>query len=337
MRRRIGRKGARTDPTKDAPVPDAPPAAVSESEPADETPLRPAESRPRVSPPVRPAPAPAGRRGVRPSAGMRPGTRPPLPPGAGPGPRARPASPPGAPRGVAKRRRPRPAYVLLGLVVVVLVAGLGGYAIVTAGFFRVDRVVVRGAALLDPDAVVRATNAVGRDLYRVDPAAARARVERLSGVRAAEVRRVWPRTLVVTVHERTPVAAWQVGAERYLVDAEGVVLDFAPDPALLTIHQVDAGTGLVPGDRVDGDAVLLAVRLREAAPAAVGQQIVRFEWTQRAGLEAITDRGVRVRLGDGGTLDYQLAVWRGILDQARRDRTVVTEIDLRFGDRAVYR
>jgi cell division septal protein FtsQ len=128
---------------------------------------------------------------------------------------------------------------------------------------------------------------------------------------------------------------WQVGGVGYAVDEDGVVLDAAPDDALPVIVQTDGTPGLRPGDRVDGDAVRMALRVRELAPAAVGQLPVRFEWTQARGLEVMTDRGVRVRLGDEAGLEYKLAVWRAVLQQA--GRTAVTEIDLRFGDRAFYR
>jgi cell division protein FtsQ len=174
-------------------------------------------------------------------------------------------------------------------------------------------------------------------LFQVDPAAVRTRVEQLPGIQRAEVRRVWPRRLVVTVTERVPVAVWQVGGVTYTVDGDGVVLDLTPGPSLLTIYQLDGAPGLAPGDRVDGDTVRLATRLRDVAPARVGRQITRFEWTQGAGLEVTTDRGERVRFGDGANLDYKLAVWRALMDQARKDKREVREIDLRFEDRVVYR
>lgn len=282
--------------------------------------------------PARPVTTPGGRR----TATRLASPVAPLPKGSGPGARIRPA---GAARGTGaiKRGRPRKAVVLLGLVVVLLTTGLGAYGIVSAGFFRVGRVEVVGAWFVDADEIARATGAQQRDLFTVDVDAARRNVERLSGIRAAEVRAVWPRRLVVTVQERAPVAVWHIGAAGYVVDGEGVVLDSVPDPAMLTIFQLDGAPGLLAGDHVDGDAVRLATRLRNAAPAAVNQQIARFEWTQRAGLEAITGQGIRVRLGDSNDLEYKLAVWRGVLEQAKRDKYALSEIDLRFGDRVAYR
>ncbi len=261
----------------------------------------------------------------------------PLPPGTGPGGRIRVTRPPaGSSRPpVILRRRPRRRFVLLGVAVVLLTVGLGVYGLISAGFFRVERVRVEGVRYLSADEVARASGALHQELFWVQPEEVRQRVERLPGVRRAWVVRRWPHGLTVRVEERVPVAVWQVGGVGYAVDAEGVVLDVTPDQALPVIVQMDGTPGLLPGDRVDGDAVRMALRVRELAPATVGQQPVRFEWTQARGLEITTDRGVRVRLGDEAGLEYKLAVWRAILQQA--GRTPVTEIDLRFGDRAFYR
>jgi cell division septal protein FtsQ len=236
-----------------------------------------------------------------------------------------------------RRRRMRPAIALLGLVVLVLAVGLGGYAVVNAGYFKVRTVEVAGASNISVDEIVLATGAVWQNLYSVDVAGAQRRVAAIPGIREARVEQVWPRRLRVTVEERVPVAVWRTGGSNHAVDLDGTVLDFFAEPAMLTIHQTDSTGGLLAGDRVDGDAVSLALRLRDSLPATIGQQATRFEWTQRAGLEITTDKGVRVRFGDGGDVEYKLSVWRGVLDQARAAKAVVTEIDLRFGDRVFYR
>lgn len=263
----------------------------------------------------------------------------PLPPGTGPGGRIRvaraSAGSPRPPVTVIPRRRLRGRFVLLGVAVVLLTAGLGAYGLVSTGFFRVDHVRVEGARYLSADEVARTSGALHEELFWIDPETVRQRVERLPGVRRAWAVRRWPHGLTVRVEERVPVVVWQVGGVGYAVDADGVVLDLTPDESLPVIVQTDGSPGLLPGDRVDGDAVRMALQVRELAPTAVGQQAVRFEWTQARGLEVTTDRGVRVRLGDEAGLEYKLAVWRAILQQA--GRTPVTEIDLRFGDRAFYR
>ncbi|MBI2761614.1 MAG: FtsQ-type POTRA domain-containing protein [Chloroflexi bacterium] len=282
-------------------------------------------ARPRISRKPRPHLATQGRR---------------LPAGAGPGARIRTAprlTADGASELVIPRRWPRGLVVLLGLVIVVLTAGLGGYAVLAAGFFRVDRIEVSGATLVATEDIARATGALNKDLFQVDAGAVRQRVERISGVRQASVRKVWPRRVEVIIQEREPVAVWQVGGVGYAVDADGIVLEFQPDYTMLTIIQTDGARGLAAGDRVDSDAVTLATRLRDMVPLLIGQQVQRFEWTQGTGLRLTIDRGPRVLFGDGVGVDYKVQVWRGVMEQARRSKVEVREVDLRSPDRPFYR
>ena len=65
----------------------------------------------------------------------------------------------------------------------------------------------------------------GTPLLRVDVDAARERVARLPQVASVEVTRGWPRTVVVTVVERVPIAIVGKPGRRSLVDAEGVLFD----------------------------------------------------------------------------------------------------------------
>jgi cell division protein FtsQ len=293
----------------------------------DETPVETASvaARPRISRKPKPHLATQARR---------------LPAGTGPGSRIRTAprlAADGSAELVIPRRWPRKLVVLLGLVIVVLTAGMGGYAVLTAGFFRVERIEVSGANLVAIDDVERATGALNKDLFQVDTDAARRRVEQISGVRQASVRRVWPRRVKVFIEERAPVAVWQVGGVGYSVDADGVVLEFQPDYTMLTIVQTDGARGLVAGDHVDSDAVTLATRLRDMVPLLIGQQVQRFEWTQGTGLRLTIDRGPQVLFGDGVGVDYKLQVWRGVMEQARRSKVEVREVDLRSPDRPFYR
>jgi cell division protein FtsQ len=64
----------------------------------------------------------------------------------------------------------------------------------------------------------------GEPLLGVDLRAIRQRLEAVSWVRAASVRRDWPSRIRVVIDERRPVALWQRDGALHLVDAEGVTL-----------------------------------------------------------------------------------------------------------------
>lgn len=63
----------------------------------------------------------------------------------------------------------------------------------------------------------------GSPILALDPAAARARIERLPWVRRASVERLLPDTVVVALEERTPLAIWQHKGRMALIDREGQV------------------------------------------------------------------------------------------------------------------
>lgn len=120
---------------------------------------------------------------------------------------------------------------LIGLGVVVVLAGLFGLVWATPLLGVADVRVVGGAHLVTPDQVRRAAGvARGTPLLRVDPAAIGRRVGTLPAVERATVTRQWPRGLRIRVVERTPVAAVALERRFAIVDRAGVVFDSAATP-----------------------------------------------------------------------------------------------------------
>ncbi|MBO0827096.1 MAG: FtsQ-type POTRA domain-containing protein [Streptosporangiales bacterium] len=114
---------------------------------------------------------------------------------------------------------------LLGLVLVVLLAGGWTYVIYGSTVFAADRVAVTGTHRLTA-AQVRAAAAVpvGTPLARVDLRAVQARVASLVQVAAVKAYRDWPDTVHISVRERVPVAAVQRNGAWWLVDRTAVVV-----------------------------------------------------------------------------------------------------------------
>jgi cell division protein FtsQ len=98
---------------------------------------------------------------------------------------------------------------------------LWGSPVLAVADVRVD-----GAGTLTAAEVVDVAGiAEGTPLLRVDVDAAEARVARLPQVADVEVTRGWPRSVVVTVVERVPVAVVEEAGTRSLVDRDGVLFD----------------------------------------------------------------------------------------------------------------
>lgn len=88
--------------------------------------------------------------------------------------------------------------------------------------FVIERVDVMGEGRLSEEDVRRALGIYGGDyLFGVDMKEAQQRVESLSWVDRAVVRRLWPDRIVVQIIERQPYALWQHEGEVKVVDLEG--------------------------------------------------------------------------------------------------------------------
>jgi cell division protein FtsQ len=118
----------------------------------------------------------------------------------------------------------------LTIIVSAVVLGLFAVVVYATPVLGVRGVEVRGNAIVSADQV-RAAAAVpdGAPLASLDLKAVGRRVSTLVPVRSVKVSRSWPSAVVITVVERTPVAAvpGTDGAYR-LVDASGVVFQTVP-------------------------------------------------------------------------------------------------------------
>ena len=194
-----------------------------------------------------------------------------------------------------------------------------------AAGFVVEQIDVMGEGRLREDDVRRALGIYpGQYFFEPDLGEAKSRVESLSWVDHALVRRLWPDRVVVQIIERKPYALWQNNGLIKLIDAEGTVITDA-DPTQF------AGLDLIVGE---GAA--------EAAPSFQAEIAARPEFASR--LDAmiyvngtrwdllLNDRETRVKLP---TENRQAALDKLIELQASTqilDRKVGV-IDLRLKDR----
>lgn len=153
-------------------------------------------------------------------------------------------------------------YVLVAVLAVLLVVG-GVWLVFFSSVLAVKRVEVEGNRTLGA-ADVREAAAVptGDPLARLDLDAIRARVEALAVVRSAEVTRVWPDGVLVSVEERVAIAVVDIGGRLRGMDAEGVVFrDYARAPADLPRVETSAETG--------GEALREAAEVVAALPSDI--------------------------------------------------------------------
>ncbi|MBO2461997.1 cell division protein FtsQ/DivIB [Actinomadura violacea] len=178
--------------------------------------------------------------------------------------------------------RPRGGRWKVIFVALLVVAALGavGWVLLGSKLLVVRHVEVSGAALAPRDRIVAAAGIrLGVPMARLDTGAIRARVERLREVESAEVRRAWPATVRIVVHERVPVATLERGGRYQRLDRYGVtVADGATRPAGLPELAV-ASPG--PSD----PATLAALKVLTGLPDRLRGRVTEVE---AAGPAAVT-------------------------------------------------
>ena len=200
----------------------------------------------------------------------------------------------------AGRRRLR---VLLVVSSVVSAAGLAFLA-VTSPVLDVDHIRVAGTEHVTAAQVRDAAGVHVHDhLLFVDTGAVARRIEKLSWVEHASVKRDLPGTLQITISEYAPTAYVRFAGGVVLVAASGHVIASAATapPHTVEVRGVrrppDAGGLLAPPD-----AAGVVTRL----PRALGEQVVAVD-VGRNGLALDLARGGQIRLGNTSDLDAKAA------------------------------
>ena len=233
----------------------------------------------------------------------------------------------------ARRSRDPRRTLLVALAVAALVAGAVAWVLLASPLLSVRTVQVDGARALSAEQVAEVAGVdEGTPLVRVDTEAAAARVAQLPQVASVEVTRGWPGTVVVTLVERVPVAAVDVGGSRQLIDADGVLFDTITGELPAGVVPMD-----VPEPGPEDPATRAALGALTALPrdvratvtgvlASTGDDVtlaLSGDRTVRWGSAALTDRKAEVLTAlldqiEAGTLDPA-----GTLDVSTPDSVVL--------------
>lgn len=245
---------------------------------------------------------------------------------------------------------PKPIDVrLMRLAANVLFAAVAAACLVAAGvklvrspWFDFRQIRVFGDVAHNGAATIRA-NALPRlhgNYLTLDLAEARAAFEAVPWVRRAQVQRVWPHTLIVTLEEHRPVAFWeQDGGDDQLVNDHGEVFDVnlgdVEDEDLPTLRGPQGSAPLVlamyrrlaPVLGALQQPRLLPLSVQEPQPQPEPQQVLKL---------ALSDRGSwRVRLSGGSVIELGRGDEQTVADRTARFVQSVGEVSARFGTRAV--
>lgn len=245
-----------------------------------------------------------------------------------------------------RRRRARPALrwpwvlgataLIVGTAVAVVAAG---YWALTTPRFAVVAVEVRGASRVPPQRILEVSGITrGTNLWRIDPAHVRARLETLPEIRRADVVRELPNRVSIMVEERRPFTLVHA-ARLHWLDEDGRLLGeehraVAPEvPVISGLSEEELATmRTTPGPRARAAITLIRALLRTGSSLA--SEISEIDMSRPEGPVLYTVDGLEVRLGSE-EWEERLARLEGVLAQvATQD---VQGVDLRFRDQVVLR
>ena len=150
-------------------------------------------------------------------------------------------------------------------------------------------------------------------------------LERLPWVQQAEVARVWPAKMRVTIFEKTPLAAW--GQTGRLISSAGQV--FQPP-----LNTVPDDLPVLAGPIRTEAIVLGRYRHFQRILSRIGRKIRRLELDQRRSWNMKLDNGIQLMLGHiyvDQRLQRFVSLYKELFD-ARTQHAVSTVVDLRYGN-----
>jgi cell division septal protein FtsQ len=174
---------------------------------------------------------------------------------------------------------------------------------------------------------------LGRSVYLLPLSERREALRTVDWVRDASIARLWPNRVVVSVHERKPVAFVTLAASRFaLIDEDGVILPPAPDRFTLPVL-----TGVRASDSIEArrDRVHRMMRLTVELGGENVRNISEVDVSDRDNLKVTAPRDghiVTLLLGDRNFAQRYQGFLNHYSEIKRRLPNVAT-LDLRLEDR----
>jgi len=209
--------------------------------------------------------------------------------------------------------------------VAVVEAASTGLASAGFGISAIDitgQALTREATILSALAIAPQTS-----LLAFDAEAARQRLLELPAVTDAEIRKVYPDRLMISVSEKAPVARWSVDGQTFLVDEAGTRLVDVPIDA-------DADLPLVIGQGAGDDAAAL-IHALDRFPA-LNRDILALSRIGDRRWDVLYDTGLRLQLPETGVTQALRQLDRLESDHAILERDLAL-IDLRVPGNVIVR
>ncbi len=233
----------------------------------------------------------------------------------------------------------------ISVVMAVVLFGVyqGAALVLSAEALTVTRLTVSGNVRLSRGEVVALLDGLrGRNMVTVNLETWRRRLRSSPWVADAVMRRVLPGTIAVAIAERQPIGLGRLGADLYLVDGRGSIIDeFGPNYGELDLPVID-GLASAPRDGatlVDEARAGLAARLLSDLQARpdLAKRVSQIDVSDvRDAVVLLKDDTAFLRLGDERFVE-RLQSYIDLAPALRERVDGIDYVDLRFDERIYVR
>lgn len=212
-----------------------------------------------------------------------------------------------------KRERQKKMQMRLYVIVIILVVAVIFVILVFNVFFNIQNVDVEGSTNYTAEEIFKASGiTVGDNMLREDIAKCSENItSTLIYIESAEVRKIYPSTIKITVEASVPFANVQMTGGYYLISRGGKILEKLTNPksGIMTITGSEVDITLEPGERfasIDEDKNKDIYALLDAFSDHELDNITYIDITDRANVSFVYDSRITVELGVVSDLDYRL-------------------------------
>ncbi len=222
----------------------------------------------------------------------------------------------------------------------VKVAVLAGFVVLLwqgEAYFRVAAIRVEGMDQLQAEEILHAGGiSEGMSIFLLGEKEISSRIKaQLPRAEEVKIKRELPDTVVVEVNERQPVGYVMTADGFWLVDSQGVSMDYTGEPEkdYPLISGID-GRKVIPGAPIDCPATVKALQNFFAAWSGEGAlEVEKIDLQENYNLIAYTVDGLEIWFGEGEDMEHKMRLIENSLPYI--DPATEARLDVRCGKRLV--
>ncbi|MCL1975548.1 MAG: FtsQ-type POTRA domain-containing protein [Firmicutes bacterium] len=226
-----------------------------------------------------------------------------------------------------RRKRRAGSFRWVIMLFMLLACAAVGYSLSFSPFFGVEQVIVSGYKQVSAERL-RALSGIelGQNIFTVNTAQVEKWLNIEPWVKTAQVDRLLPRIIRITITERRPAAVLSTGQAFVEIDKNGLVLrrmhelDNLDLPILSGIANIHAG--VVPGSYLDGKDIGVALTVLNNLPQQAFLAVKEIDVRDSQKIKLYTEGAIEVRIGGIGDIAAKYLLADSIIYDAQLNGTI---------------